>query len=710
MWEAESDVVPEPLLAHRAAQARTLPRRRSLLHVLGIALVAFAFSLLLYFVTLAPTVGAGSAATLQLDAHTMALSGGASNHPLSVALGHFVSRLPIPFGDEAFRVNLASALVAALALTVVFLCTLSILDVGQLGGTAWGRVLFAGAGTASLAMGHGFWARAVVADATPLNVLLMALVIWLFSARLNGRGAWTVIVGTIVFALLVTNQRSMILLAPLILPVGVALLARPPARSGWRSAVLVGIALLCGFTPLFALEAQDFGRIGSSLPAIREFAYRASGLPRDFRAPAPALATFGLRLAGMFLLSSVLGVAGILVLFFRRHTRRIDLILLGLGVTGALSSLLVSFSTAPAAWIPAAIWVAAGAAALGRRATPMVAAALILGIAVVPPVTYALWPRLASHQEIGRYAERAIVVAAPAGQTTFAGPATPLHPWRRSDRAARLQATALLSAVPPRTLLVTDGATTATLRYLVAVEQLGPAELAIADGDSLVDPEGLFRGHLGMRPIAIAGLTGESLSRIRRHSWLASQGPLAFAHPRPEVLSAADRHFDARNYGQAALLYGEALLAGTEHGGTPSTEDPESVARWAVALTQCRFPELAAGVTAHLLAASRDTAGAQLPLGELFVATGATTWAENHFAEALAADPQPAVAAYLNGRIAELRGDRDGARRAYRRALGFDPGQAGARAGLARLRAKPAADAEPGKRAAVGAPVWRREG
>jgi hypothetical protein len=360
----------------------------------------------------------------------------------------------------------------------------------------------------------------------------------------------------------------------------------------------------------------------------------------------------------------------------------------------------VPFSTAPAAWIPVAIWVAAGAAALGRRATPAVAAALILGMAVIPPLTYALWPRLTTHPKLGRYAERAIVVAAPAGQTTFAGPATPLHPWRRNDRAARLQATALLSAVPPRTLLVTDGATTATLRYLVQVEQLGPAELAIADGDTLVDPEPLFRGQLGMHPIAVAGLTGESLSRIRRQCWLASQGPLAFAHPRPEVLSAADRHFDARNYGQAALLYGEALLAGTERGGTPRTEDPEAVARWAVALTQCRFPELAAGVTSHLLAASRDTVGAHLRLGELFVVTGATTWAENHFAEALAADPEPAVAAYLNGRIAELRGDRDGARRAYRRALGFDPGQAGARAGLGRLRAKPAAEATPGKRAA----------
>ena len=118
-----------------------------------------------------------------------------------------------------------------------------------------------------------------------------------------------------------------------------------------------------------------------------------------------------------------------------------------------------------------------------------------------------------------------------------------------------------------------------------------------------------------------------------------------------------------------------------------------------MALTQCRFPELAGKVTDALLAASRDTAGTHLRLGELFVSTGATTWAENHFAEALAADPDPSEAAYLNGRIAELRGDRDSARRAYRRTLGFDPTHAGARSGLERLR-KAKVSPENGKRSA----------
>jgi len=700
LWEAESDVVPAPLLAHKAAQARILPRRRSLLHVLGIALLAFGLSLLLYFVTLAPTVGAGSAANLQFDAHRMEVGGGAANHPLSVALGHLATRMPILIGDEAYRVNLASALIAALALTIVFLCTLSILDVSQLGGTAWGRVLFAGVGTASLALSHGFWSRAVVADPTPLNVLLLALTIWLFGARMNGRGAWTVILGTITYSLLVTNQRSMIVLAPLVLGVGVGLLARPPARSAARATVLVALAFVGGLVPLSLLEAHDFSRIGSSLLTIRDFAFRAAGLPRDLRAPAPALATFGLRMVGSFLLASVLAVAGLVILPMRSDTRKIAAFLFGLAITAALSSILVSYSTAAAAWIPIAIWVAAGAAVLGRRATPLVAAALILGVAVLPPIAYALWPRITAHPKIHPLAERAIVIAAPAGRTTFAGPAAPLHPWRRSDRAARLQATALLSAVPPHTLLVTDGATTATLRYLITVEGLGPSDLAVVDGDSLADPGGLFRAHLGEHPLAVAGLTGDSLDRIRRVSWLDTQGPLAFAYARPEVLTAADRHFEARNYGQAALLYGEALLTGTERGGTPRTEDPESVARWAVALTQCRFPELAAQVTGTLLAASRDTAGTHLRLGELFVATGATTWAENHFAEALAADPDPSEAAYLNGRIAELRGDRDGARRAYRRTLGFDPTHGGARAGLERLRKVKDVPSEGGKRSA----------
>jgi TonB family protein len=686
MWEAESDVAPAPLVAHRAAQARTLPRSRNLLHVLAIALVACTSSLFLYGLTLAPTVGAGSAARLQLLAHDMAIGGDAGNHPLTIAVGHLFARLPIPFGDEAYRVNLASAVTASLALTVVFLLALSILDLGRLGGTAWGRVLFAGIGTASLAVGHGFWGRAVVADATPMNVLLLALTAWLFGARMKGRGAWTVIAGTVVYALLITNQRSMAVLAPVVLAAAVGLLARPPARSTARAAFLVGCAFLAGLLPLLYLEVQDFGRIAATQTAIRDFALRAAGLPRTFRAPGPTLERFGLGLLGTFLLSSGLAIAGFFLLPLRDATRRPALFLFGLAIAAAAGSLFAGYALAAAVWVPFAVWVAAGAAIIGRRATPLAALVFIVAVVITPPILYAFWPLLAGHPDRSRWLEPAIHVAAPAGQTTFTGPATPLHPWRQGDRAARLQATAILDAVPAHTLLVTDGATAETLRYLVTLEGLGRPGIAVAAGDSSGDPGPLLAQSIGRRPVAVAGLSGSALDRMRREVWLASQGAIAFAEPRPDVLIAADRHFEAGSYGPAAQLYGEALLAGTEHGGTVRGDDPESLARWAVALTHCRLPELSGTVTQRYLAAGRDSSALHMRLGELYVATGASTWAENHFAEALAATPGPAATAYLNGRIAELRGDGNGALRAYRRALGFEPGHAGARTGIARLR------------------------
>ncbi len=369
--------------------------------------------------------------------------------------------------------NLASALTASLALTVVFLLTLSILDLGRLGGTAWGRVLFAGIGTASLAVGHGFWGRAVVADATPMNVLLLALTAWLFVARMKGRGAWTVISGTIVYALLITNQRSMAVLAPVMLAAAVWLLARPPARSTTRSAFLVAIAFLIGLLPLLYLEVHDFGRIGATQTAIRDFALRAAGLPRTLSAPGPALERFGLGLLGTFLLSSALALVGFLLLPLRDATRRAALFLFGLALAAATGSLFAGYAIAAAAWVPFAVWVAAGAAVIGRRATPLAALLLILVVVITPPILYAVWPVIAGHPARARWLEPAIHVAAPAGQTTFTGPATPLHPWRQGDRAARLQATAILDAVPAHTLLVTDGATAETLRYLVALEGLG---------------------------------------------------------------------------------------------------------------------------------------------------------------------------------------------------------------------------------------------
>ncbi len=221
----------------------------------------------------------------------------------------------------------------------------------------------------------------------------------------------------------------------------------------------------------------------------------------------------------------------------------------------------------------------------------------------------------------------------------------------------------------------------------------------MAAGDSAGDPGPLLTQSIDRRPVAVTGLSGPALDRARRNVWLASQGAIAFAEPRPDGLIAADRHFEAGSYGSAAQLYGEALLSGTEHGGTVRGDDPESLARWAVSLTHCRLPELSGAVTERYLAAGRDSAAMHLRLGELYVATGASTWAENHFAEALAATPGPAATAYLNGRIAELRGDGHGAMRAYRRALGFDPAHAGARLGIDRLRRGVAE---------TGAPEWER--
>jgi hypothetical protein len=690
-WE-ETDVVPEPLLAHEIEEEALAPPPRPGILTLGTAILVFLIALVLFVVTLAPTVGSGDAARIQTTAQALEIGSQAESRPLTVAAGHLLARsplrgttrLPLPLGDVAYRVNLSNAIVAALAVLVAFLMCLSLLDATRLGGSPRGRLLFAAAGAASLALAHAFWGHAVVADPIPVNVLLVALITWLFIARMAGRGAWTIVVGTVLLGLAITNQRAIALVAPIYLITGIGLLTHEETRSAARATLMVAIAFIIGLLPLAYLTMVDLSGAPVTITGLAAFSRRLLGGPLASTQPLPppvsALTSFALNLSISFLLAIVLAVVGLIVLLARPGTRQIGLLLLVLGM-GAKAAALLTGSTCVVVWVVVAVWVAIGAAAICRRATIVSTAGLAVVLVALPVAVYTLLPRLAERADVGPWIRSAVSLPA-------AGPDTPLHPWRLGDRTARADGLAFLEAMPEDAILIAgrNVKEAQTLRYLVQVDGQRPdLVLGLIDDPAELDP--LLDRHLGKRTVALTGLAPDAIAEIRRRVWLEPHGVMWIAAPRPASLEEADRKFADGEWWEAAYLYGEAVS-----GEMLASDDPESLARWAVALGHARFPDLATRVTERYLAVAADPVRAHARLGDLEAAAGATAQAEAHFADALAAQPSPAEREYLNGRIAESRGDDEAARAAYQRCLDLESGHTGARDRLDHLDL---ADSEP---------------
>lgn len=143
----------------------------------GVCLAAFA----LYVWTLAPGVlyyerpSLMDSAMLQVHVQTLGITH-PTGYPTYLMVSHLFTYLP--FGDVAYRVNLASAVYAAFAALLVYVA-------------AWlatRRVVAAVVGSLAVAVGPTYWSMAVVAEVYTLNALLVlapiaTLLLWRGSRR-----------------------------------------------------------------------------------------------------------------------------------------------------------------------------------------------------------------------------------------------------------------------------------------------------------------------------------------------------------------------------------------------------------------------------------------------------------------------------------------------------------------------------------------------
>src|SRR5215203_4312544 len=147
---------------------RIKPLRRRGAALLGGAVAIFVG--VLYFGTLAPTVlPYGVPDTLDspmLQAEVSVLGiGHPTGYPTDMMLTHLFTYLP--FGDPAYRVNLASAVYAALAVVAVYAA----------GFLLSRRVVAAASGALAFGLGTALWSQAVIAEVYTLNALLVSVTI-----------------------------------------------------------------------------------------------------------------------------------------------------------------------------------------------------------------------------------------------------------------------------------------------------------------------------------------------------------------------------------------------------------------------------------------------------------------------------------------------------------------------------------------------------
>lgn len=152
-----------PFFKHKASMSKNQIYDQLLAVGLGIA------SLILYVVTLAPSLLNGDSAEFQTLAYTLGI-GHPTGYPVYLLIAKLFTLIPI--GDIAYRVNLLSAASAALTVSMVFQI------IRQLGGKRFP----AGLGACTLGMAPLFWRYAVIAEIYTIAAGFITMIISLVLA------------------------------------------------------------------------------------------------------------------------------------------------------------------------------------------------------------------------------------------------------------------------------------------------------------------------------------------------------------------------------------------------------------------------------------------------------------------------------------------------------------------------------------------------
>ncbi|MEA3459838.1 MAG: DUF2723 domain-containing protein, partial [Chloroflexota bacterium] len=162
--------------------------------------IVFAASLALYFHTLAPTVLPADSGEFQLVSRLLGIAH-PPGYPLYTMLGKLFTLVPI--GDAAYRLNLMSALFAALTLALV--CRIVSLATGSPFGGLVAAIALGAAPT--------FWAQATTANIRSLTALFAALSLFALVSYARTRRSVCLTLFGLAFGLGITHHGSLAFLA-----------------------------------------------------------------------------------------------------------------------------------------------------------------------------------------------------------------------------------------------------------------------------------------------------------------------------------------------------------------------------------------------------------------------------------------------------------------------------------------------------------------
>ncbi|MBA2376889.1 MAG: DUF2723 domain-containing protein [Actinomycetota bacterium] len=212
----------------------------------GVAVAAVAF--VLYFRTLAPTMlyydpaGMYDSVMLQVKAHVLGIPN-PTGYPTYIMISHLFTYLP--WANVGWRVNLVSAVFAALAvLAVYFICK-----------ALTGRVVPAVAAAFLFAVSREFWTQAVIAEVYTMSAFFIALDILVLLVWHKTREDKYLLLFAFLMGLTMTNHMT----SGLVLPAAAVLIALTDWRKlvEWRL-VLKGTGLfLVGLLPYLYLPIRS---------------------------------------------------------------------------------------------------------------------------------------------------------------------------------------------------------------------------------------------------------------------------------------------------------------------------------------------------------------------------------------------------------------------------------------------------------------------
>lgn len=425
---------------------------------------AFAF-LLLYVLTLAPTVQSGDAASFQARAMRPGFAFYARGYPIYTLLTKAFVHLPV--GDVAYRVNLVSAVWAAVALWMM--CGLVFSLTNSRTGAAFAAV--------ALGLSHMFWAHAVRAEVWTMQVALMLGLMWALTSWGPGRPRPLYALSALLPAALFHHRMTLIsvpVFAWFVLANRAQLRKHPRHAVG---AAALGLVVVCG---LFA-----WGYFGEwHRQTLRDAATRwlmmdpkfAPSLQISLRVlaydAATAAAIFGYSLFGPALLLGVVGLVRAKALVGVQNARLLLLMLLvNLGFAALYSvgpdKPLTYFVPALAVW---AVLAGVGMARLERgwsAATRLAVVAAQAGLLVLLYSLAPMWIAAGVQRLMPKRSVEEIRYWA--------------TPWARSEWQFRQRGEALLRGLPRKAVLLADWGTYGTLDYLRSVDGLrGDVRLLLA--------------------------------------------------------------------------------------------------------------------------------------------------------------------------------------------------------------------------------------